>query len=155
ATREASARTGRPASELVEASRFYIQQVLLADDADAYRRLRAAPDAEHAVLRAHPRLPLPALPPDRRTDVAPPDAALSPRVNQACNQLRTPGVRARYDAERATSGTAAAEPEPPAEGAAPVGIPMPVSYRKLDAPEPIPTGAIAVAFLAIACLALA
>ena len=69
ATREASTRTGRPASELVEAARFFIQQVLLADGADAYRSLGAMPDAmilchqpSRKCFRPEGVLPLPELP---------------------------------------------------------------------------------------------
>ena len=155
ATRAASARTGRPASDLVEASRFYIQQVLLADEADAYRSLGASPEADHAVLRDHHRLLLRWLHPDRSGEGAQWDSALSTRVNQAWNLLRTPGARARYDAERSAAGVPAVEPGPVPDGAVAAGIPRPVAYRKLDAPEPIPTGPIAVAFLTLACLALA
>jgi len=154
ATREASARTGLAAAELVEASRFYVQQVLLADGADAYRNLGATPDADHAVLRDHHRLLLRWLHPDRSREGAQWESALSTRVNQAWNQLRTPVARARYDAEQAEAGVPAAGPAPVGEAAVPAGIPL-ATYRKLDAPEPVPTGPIAVAVLAIACLALA
>ncbi|HEY4530826.1 MAG TPA: DnaJ domain-containing protein, partial [Luteimonas sp.] len=112
ATCAASARTGVAAAGLVEASRFYIQQILLADDADAYRNLGATPDAEHAVLRDHHRLLLRWLHPDRSREGAQWDSALSTRVNQAWNQLRTPVVRARYDAERAAAEAPGAAPGP-------------------------------------------
>lgn len=155
AMREASARTGHYGPELVEASRFYIQQVLLADGADAYRNLGATPEAGHAELRDHHRLLLRWLHPDRSREDAQWDSALSTRVNQAWNQLRTPGARARYDAERSAAGLVDAEPAPVGEGLAPAGIPMPLTYTRIDAPEPIPTGPIAVAFLTLACLTLA
>lgn len=154
AMRDASARTGVPEPELLEASRFYVQQVLLADGADAYRNLGATPDADHAVLRDHHRLLLRWLHPDRSSDGAQWDSALSTRVNQAWNQLRTPGVRARYDAER-PAALPAADAGGMGDGSMPAAIPMPVGFKPVHAPEPLPTGPIAVAFLAIACLALA
>ena len=147
AAREASARTGHPEAELVEASRFYIQQVLLAEGADAYRNLGAAPDATHAVLREHHHLLMRWLHPDR-SEGAQWDSALSTRVNQAWNHLRTPQARATYDA------TPPSPPVPPV-GAAKAATLPPIPYTHLPPPTPIPTGPIAVAFLTIACLALA
>ena len=147
AAREASARTGHPEAELVEASRFYVQQVLLAEGADAYRNLGAAPDATHAVLREHHHLLMRWLHPDR-SEGAQWDSALSTRVNQAWNHLRTPQARATYDA------TPPSPPVPPVGAATAATLP-PIPYTHLPPPTPIPTGPIAVAFLTIACLALA
>ncbi|WP_165942159.1 J domain-containing protein [Luteimonas arsenica] len=97
AARSAARRTGHGETELVEASRFYVQQVLLAEGADAYRVLGAGRDAGHAVLRDHHRLLLRWLHPDR-SEGAQWDSALSTRVNQAWNQLRSDAARRRYDA---------------------------------------------------------
>ncbi|MBJ6978110.1 J domain-containing protein [Luteimonas sp. MC1895] len=146
ATRGAISRTGRAEAELVEAARFYVQQVLLAEGADAYRQLGAAPDADQAVLREHHHLLMRWLHPDR-SEGAQWDSALSTRVNQAWNHLRTPAARARYDAEHLALATPV--------GAATAAIPIPITYTPLQPPKPIPTGPIAVAFLTIACLALA
>ena len=152
AAREASARTGHPEAELVEASRFYVQQVLLAEGADAYRNLGAAPDATHAVLREHHHLLMRWLHPDR-SEGAQWDSALSTRVNQAWNQLRTPQARASYDAANPIEPPTPTHPTP--VGAATAATVPPIPHTHLPPPTPIPTGPIAVAFLTIACLALA
>ncbi|TWT21077.1 J domain-containing protein [Luteimonas marina] len=142
--RTAAARTGYGEAELVEASRFYVQQVLLAEDADAYRTLGAERGAGHAVLRDHHRLLLRWLHPDRNRG-AEWDSALSTRVNQAWNQVRTEAARAQYDATRpaaAPAGVAPAVPPPP--------YPAALGSERRTNPA-----AIAVALLGLACAVLA
>jgi hypothetical protein len=60
----ASLVTRQPAAALVEAARFYLQQVLLRPDADSYRVLGLTPGASREVARQHMRLLLQWLHPD-------------------------------------------------------------------------------------------
>src|SRR5690606_35986625 len=86
--RAAADRTGYDAAELGEAARFYVQQVLLADGADAYRVLGADSGSGQAALREHHRLLLRWLHPDRSQGDALWETAMAARVNEAWNQLR-------------------------------------------------------------------
>lgn len=95
--RVAAARTGHAQGELLEAARFYVQQVLLAEDADAYRVLGVQRDATHAEIRDHHRHLLRWLHPDR-SEGAHWESAFATRVNQAWNQLRLQSARSDYDA---------------------------------------------------------
>ncbi|KLJ00725.1 hypothetical protein [Luteimonas sp. FCS-9] len=150
ALRAAVARTGHAPAELLEATRFYVQQVLLADGADAYRVLGARPGAEHARLRRHHRLLLRWLHPDRGQDWG---DAFAWRINDAWRALRTPAARARYEAQRpaaAMAPPAGARP-PAATAAGPARPPLPVpgpDRRSVAAPW-------IVGLLAATCLLLA
>lgn len=92
----AAARTGYGAPELMEAARFFVQQVLLAEDADAYRVLGVMPDADAAQIRDHHRLLMRWLHPDRGGDERW-ESALATRVNTAWTQLRNDVARSAYD----------------------------------------------------------
>jgi hypothetical protein len=64
----AAAKTGEPTSVLIEAARFYLQQVLFRADADCYRILGIAPTASRATARDHMRWLMEWLHPDRNND---------------------------------------------------------------------------------------
>ena len=65
ACEEAAAATGEPAHVLVEASRFYLQQLLFRPDSDSYRVLGLRPGASRAAARKHMRWLMQWLHPDR------------------------------------------------------------------------------------------
>jgi hypothetical protein len=65
ACQAAAAETGEPAAVLIEAARFYLQQMLLRPDADCYRVLGIEPTASRAKARSHMRWLLEWLHPDR------------------------------------------------------------------------------------------
>lgn len=156
AARGAARRTGHGEAELVEASRFYVQQVLLAEGADAYRVLGAGRDAAHAVLRDHHRLLLRWLHPDR-SEGAQWDSALSTRVNQAWNQLRSEAARRQYDA-----GLPSPEAGAPVASTAsvhsypPIGTPLTVSLEEVPASRwSTSAPPVAVGLLGLLCVVLA
>lgn len=109
AVQAASAELGEPESVVVEAARFYLEQVLFADpEADAYRVLGLAGDATPEAIRTHHRWLQRWLHPDRAQAG---DASIfATRVNQAFAQLRLPETRHAYDvrlAEARLAGAAA------------------------------------------------
>src|SRR5690606_23468567 len=120
--RQAAERSGHDAAQLVEAARFFVQQVLLAEDADAYRVLGADRHADQATLRDHHRLLLRWLHPDR-TDGPQWESALTARVNQAWNLVRSPSARERYD--QALPPVAPCATPGPDAGARPPAYPPP------------------------------
>ncbi|MFZ0846187.1 MAG: J domain-containing protein [Pseudolabrys sp.] len=65
ACRAAALATGKPEPVLVEASRFYLQQVLFKEEADCYRILGIRPDEPREQARDHMRWLLRWLHPDR------------------------------------------------------------------------------------------
>jgi hypothetical protein len=144
ALRGAAGRTGAPREELQEAARFFAQQVMFAEEADAYRVLgsrRGAPDAE---LRDHHRLLLHWLHPDRQGGVDSWESAFSHRVNWAWNQVRTPALRERYDASL---------PEETARPHVPVQLPRGARARR-DAYGGPQSGGWVVAVVGVVCVAL-
>jgi hypothetical protein len=82
----ASQTTGQPAAVLVEAARFYLQQVLLRPDADAYRVLGLRPGASREIARSHLRCLLQWLHPDVNRDW---DSAYAERVLKAWREVST------------------------------------------------------------------
>ncbi|MEN1957904.1 J domain-containing protein [Luteimonas changyuni] len=172
ACRRAAQHTGYDEAELLEASRFYVQQVLLAEDADAYRVLGADRSADHATLRDHHRHLLRWLHPDRTGPGTQWDSALSSRVNQAWNLLRTPAARIQYDAanpvsspEASPAGAATAATRAPM-AAATAAISATPRYLHPNAAPLSPAGAAAdgqrlspapilVGLLGLACIVLA
>src|SRR5690606_24899738 len=126
ALRAAAEDLGEPEALLLDASRFYLEQMLFGDpDADAYRVLGVARDAPTEEIRRHHRLLQRWLHPDRAH--AGDAAVFATRVNQAWSQLRAPEARAAYDARLATGG--------PDVVAAPTEAP--VRRWHDDAPEPV------------------
>lgn len=112
---ETAARLSEPADKLLEAVRFYLQQVLFEDGHDAYRTLGVARSASAATLRNHYHWLQSWLHPDRQQGEW--GLAYSERVNWAWTQLRNEATRSAYDA-RASSAPAHAPaaftaPRPP------------------------------------------
>jgi hypothetical protein len=81
----AVARTGEPTRVVIEAARFYLQQVLFRPDADCYRVLGIAPTASRPTARTHMRLLLDWLHPDRNNNSW--DAVYAERVLKAWREV--------------------------------------------------------------------
>jgi hypothetical protein len=82
----ASRATGQPAAVLIEAARFYVQQVLLQPDADSYRVLGLPPGASRELARCHLRCLLQWLHPDVNRDW---DSVYAERVLKAWRDVST------------------------------------------------------------------
>ena len=80
----ASRATGQPPAVLIEAARFYLQQVLLRPDADSYRVLGLPSDASRELARRHMRCLLQWLHPDVNRDW---DSAYAERVLSAWREV--------------------------------------------------------------------
>jgi hypothetical protein len=80
----ASQTTGQPPAVLIEAARFYLQQVLLRPDADSYRVLGLPPGASRELARRHMRCLLQWLHPDVNRDW---DSAYAERVLSAWREV--------------------------------------------------------------------
>jgi hypothetical protein len=94
----AVARLGRPIEDIRTAATFFIEQILLAPDADSYRVLGTGPAATAGELRQNMALLMRWLHPDvAREDE---QAALAGRIAAAWNLLKTPERRAAYEEER-------------------------------------------------------
>ena len=76
--------TGQPAAVLIEAARFYLQQVLLRPDADPYRVLGLPPGASRELARHHLRCLLQWLHPDVNKDL---DSVYAERVLKAWREV--------------------------------------------------------------------
>lgn len=114
ALRDAALELGEPDAVVLEAARFYLEQMLFASpDADAYRILGVSPKAEHELIRLHHRLLQRWLHPDRA--LAGDASIFATRVNQAWSRLRTPALRAEYDS-RLDKTRAASQGTPPPAG---------------------------------------
>lgn len=155
AANTASEATGATPEELLEASRFFVQQVLFHEGANAYRILGARPDAPQSQLLHHHRLLQRWLHPDRDGGQAW-DSAFSARVNEAWNRVRTPHARRAYDAELAAQGPMAAlRPSEPDAAGDPAAL---VPTRRVPPPPPSPArsiaGPLAVIPVTAACLGL-
>src|SRR6516165_9105870 len=85
ACRVAAAKTGEPTAVLIEAARFYLQQVLFRADADCYRTLGIEPTVSRATARDHMRWLLEWLHPDRNNNSW--DAAYAERVLKAWREV--------------------------------------------------------------------
>jgi hypothetical protein len=108
-----AAEIGESEQDVLEAARFYLEQVLFAaPNADAYRVLGLEPDATSEAIRTHHRWLQRWLHPDRAQAG---DASIfATRVNQAFAQLRTPEARHAYDVRLAEARLAGASaPLPP------------------------------------------
>ena len=109
--------TGESAPVVLEAVRFYLQQVLFHENADAYRVLGLQRDATPAQAREHHRLLQHWLHPDRRgSDDW--ETVFAGRVNRAWTQLRKPESRRAYD-EALGSSSGSVIPAQDIEGPAP------------------------------------
>jgi hypothetical protein len=81
----ATAKAGEPTPVLIEAARFYLQQMLFRADADCYRILGIEPTASRATARDHMRWLLQWLHPDRNNNSW--DAVYSERVLKAWREV--------------------------------------------------------------------
>src|SRR5215469_12905786 len=81
----AVARTGQPTPVLIEAARFYLQQVLFRPEADCYRILGIEPTASRETARNHMRWLLEWLHPDRNGNSW--DAVYAERVLKAWREV--------------------------------------------------------------------
>ncbi len=94
--------SGAAPEDVTEACVFFLQQILFAPGADAYRVLGASADAPQARLREHYGLLMRWLHPDRNSDDGW-EQVYADRVNQAWQELKTPARRAEYDGRAAES----------------------------------------------------
>jgi hypothetical protein len=101
----AAAALGRPPETVHEAATFFIEQVLLAPEADSYRVLGAEPGAPTADLRHNMALLMRWLHPDVARDGE--RSVFAARIAAAWNTLKTPERRAAYDRERQSVAMAA------------------------------------------------
>ena len=91
--------TGEPRAVLIEAARFYLQQVLFRPEADSFRILGIEPSTSRATARNHMRWLLEWLHPDRNNDSL--DAVYAERVLKAWREVSaTPGPAARRNESR-------------------------------------------------------
>jgi hypothetical protein len=86
ACRAAALTTGEPEPVLVEAARFYLQQILFRPEADCYRVLGIRPDDSPESARAHMRWLLLWLHPDRNRGL---DAIYAKRIVKAWREVST------------------------------------------------------------------
>ena len=78
-------KTGEPTTVVIEAARFYLQQVLFRPEADCYRILGIEPTASRATARSHMRWLLQWLHPDRNSNSW--DAVYAERVLNAWREV--------------------------------------------------------------------
>jgi hypothetical protein len=86
ACRAAALATGQPESTLVEAARFYVQQILLRPDADCYRVLGLRPEDSRESARVHMRWLMEWLHPDHNQSW---DAVYAKRIIKAWREVST------------------------------------------------------------------
>jgi hypothetical protein len=99
ASEEAAAKAaGRPPEVVRQAATFFIEQILLAADADSYRVLGAGPSATAGELRTNMALLMKWLHPD--TAHGGERSVFAQRIAAAWNDLKTPDRRAAYDSDR-------------------------------------------------------
>jgi hypothetical protein len=149
----AIAQTGEPARVVIEAARFYLQQVLFRPDADCYRILGIQPAASRATARDHMRWLLEWLHPDRNNNSW--DAVYAERVLKAWREVSAANGSA------ITSGSSVARVSPKKNrGRIRIPVPWierPVERRSLAIRSPyrafilwvVPAGLVIIAFLAV------
>jgi DnaJ-like protein len=109
------------AGDLKAAARFFIDQVMLARDADHYHVLGLESDAPIEQVKEHHRLLMRVFHPDRSPGSPEATDAIAARINLAYNALRLPADRAAYDAKRRQASKAS--------------IAMPAAHFRRAAPE--------------------
>src|SRR5215472_18911186 len=87
ACKAAVAQTGEPRHVVIEAARFYLQQVLFRPDADCYRILGVQPATSRATAREHMRWLLEWLHPDRNNNNNSWDTVYAERVLKAWREV--------------------------------------------------------------------
>jgi hypothetical protein len=100
---EAAEKMGRSKKLVREAAAFFVEQVLLHPDADAYRVLGATPHADYDELRRHMALLLRWLHPDSTQQES--RAVFAARVTEAWSHLKTEERRTAYDRLHLQAGT--------------------------------------------------
>jgi hypothetical protein len=100
ALREASRTTDRSAEVIRNAAAFFIEQILLAAEANSYRVLGANSNATSSELRHHMALLMKWMHPDSAQEE--PQSIFVNRVTMAWDDLKTPERRAAYDHARQT-----------------------------------------------------
>ena len=98
AERQAVEVTGRSSIFVISAAEFFIEQVLFAPGADAYRVLGGSPEVDIQILRHHMALLFRWLHPDIAQTERRESGFL--RVSAAWNQIKTPDARLLYNAEQ-------------------------------------------------------
>ena len=100
----AVANSGEPATVVIEAARFYLQQALFRPEADCYRILGIGPGASRATARNHMRWLLEWLHPDRNNNSW--DAVYAERVLKAWREVSAADrYAARLDASPARASS--------------------------------------------------
>jgi hypothetical protein len=94
----ATAATGKRPEALTEASVLYLQQILFAREAGAYRILGVSSDAPQELIGQHMRWLMKWLHPDRAPNEW--ESAFAERVAGAWDQVKTPAKRANYDRQQ-------------------------------------------------------
>lgn len=108
----------RRADELAAAARFFVEQVLLAHNADHYRLLGVNRDAPLEQIKEHHRLLMRMFHPDRDSGFDPDvKAACASRINLAYNALRQSDTRTAYDTQLRQASRQAAVARPVRQGA--------------------------------------
>lgn len=97
----------------------------MAVERDAYAVLHVAPDAPLEVISAAYRTLARRSHPDGPT----PDPLRILELNRAYNQLKTPELRAVYDASRSVIGSGAGQSAAPAHAASPTSVSTPLARR--------------------------
>ncbi|HST45117.1 MAG TPA: DnaJ domain-containing protein [Luteimonas sp.] len=149
----AARRVGVSEPAVLDAARFFVQQAMLFDGADAYRVLGVARSAHASRIRDHHRLLLRWLHPDRSSG-GQWDSAFSGRVNWAWNLLRTDAQRAAYD-RTLVDATAAAPAFADGLPQAPVPALRAVHTRGGATPRTGRLAPLAVLLVTLGCIALA
>jgi hypothetical protein len=99
ACEDAASATGEPVAVVIEAARFYLQQLLFCADADAYRVLGIGPGDSRETARTHLRWLLQWLHPDRNAGL---DAVYAERVLEAWHEVSHGEMREVSFARRPT-----------------------------------------------------
>lgn len=115
ALRDAASRIDRSEPTVRQAAAFFIEQILLAPEADSYRVLGARPDATTGELRRNMALLLKGLHPDVARQGG--QSLFAGRVIAAWDDLKSPERRAAYDAAR-SGQSSSASPVNGSQGAA-------------------------------------
>jgi len=103
ACQAAVAQTGEPRHVVIEAARFYLQQVLFRPDADCYRILGIQPTASRATARDHMRWLLEWLHPDRNTNNNTWDVVYAERVLRAWREVSNGAPKPSFAVARVSS----------------------------------------------------
>lgn len=110
ACQDASDATGEPAHALIEAARFYLQQLLFRPEADCYRILGLRQGASRVTARTHMRWLLQWLHPDRNDRL---EAVYAERVVKAWREFSASSGSSKISNDCRHAARGADEPAPP------------------------------------------